>query len=177
MLEDTYQMAVKRNVLVSLGNKLLPFLNLNFPSLKAKNILTIFSNKILLLLFFIFCFGIARAQCPTFTVSPAANSCISTDVTYTTEAGQTNYVWNVPGVLGTDYIITSGGISSTDNTVTLQWITTGSKTVTVNYDNSSSCADASTTTTVNALPTPAFTASPGATTCASTDVTYTTEAG
>ena len=117
---------------------------------------------------------------PTFTVSPGANTCASTDVIYTTQAGQSNYVWNVPGVLNTDYTITAGGIGTGSNTVTLKWLTTGSKTVTVNYDNASGCTGASaasSTTTVNALPIPTFTVSPGANTCASTDIIYTTQAG
>ena len=90
----------------------------------------------------------------TFTAQPGATACTLNDVTYTTQAGQTNYVWTVPGVLGTDYTITSGGIGSGSNTVTLQWITTGVKTVTVNYSNAATCAatvaTSSTATTVSA---------------------------
>ncbi len=103
---------------------------------------------------------------PSFTVSPGANTCASTNVTYTTQGGQLNYVWSVPGVSGTDYSITSGGISGTDNTVTLQWLSTGSKTVTVNYDNASGCnglSAATNTTTVNLSPT--ATAGPNENTC------------
>ncbi|KRB54085.1 T9SS sorting signal type C domain-containing protein [Flavobacterium sp. Root186] len=87
---------------------------------------------------------------PTFTVQPAASVCVNTDVTYTTQAGESNYLWNVPGVLNTDYIITSGGISTASNSVTLQWLTIGNKTVTVGY-SSIGCASntsASNTTTV-----------------------------
>ncbi|MFC6264132.1 T9SS sorting signal type C domain-containing protein [Flavobacterium panici] len=87
---------------------------------------------------------------PTFTTQPAASVCVNTDVTYTTQTGQSNYVWNVPGVLNTDYIITSGDLSASSNTVTLQWLTVGSKTVTVGY-SSIGCASntsASNTTTV-----------------------------
>src|SRR5439155_21919653 len=76
----------------------------------------------------------------TFTASPGASVCASTDVTYTTQSGQSTYVWTVPGTLGTDYTISSGGISSTDNTVTLKWLTTGSKTVTVNYSDANGCS-------------------------------------
>src|SRR5439155_19048977 len=68
----------------------------------------------------------------TSTASPAASVCPGTDVTYTTQSGQSNYVWTVPGVLNTDYTITSGGISSTNNTVTLKWLTSGNKAITVN---------------------------------------------
>jgi gliding motility-associated-like protein len=117
---------------------------------------------------------------PTFTAQPGASACSATDVTYTTQAGQTNYVWIFTGVLGTDYSITSGG-TSTDNTVTLQWLTAGAKTVTINYTNAGGCtataATSSTATTVTLLPVPTFTAQPGASACSATDVTYTTQAG
>ncbi|MEN2415637.1 T9SS sorting signal type C domain-containing protein [Flavobacterium mesophilum] len=87
---------------------------------------------------------------PTFSAQPGASVCVNTDITYTTQAGQTNYVWTVPGIVGTDYTITSGGISSTNNTVTLQWLTSGSKTVSVKYSSSGCVAvtSASNTTTV-----------------------------
>jgi len=87
---------------------------------------------------------------PTFTVSPSAISCPNTDVTYTTQSGQGNYRWTVPGTLGTDYTITSGGVSTSSSTVTLKWLTAGSKTVTVTYSNA--CSNnpvASSTTTIN----------------------------
>lgn len=87
---------------------------------------------------------------PTFTVQPAASVCVNTDVTYTTQTGESNYLWNVPGVLNTDYIITSGGISTASNSVTLQWLTIGNKTVTVGYSSIGcvSNTSASNTTTV-----------------------------
>ena len=94
---------------------------------------------------------------PSFTVQPGANICALTDVTYTTQTGGdlSNYVWNVPGISGTDYTITSGGIGTGDNTVTIQWKTYGSKTVTVNYDNSYNCAGASpASNTTTVAPTP-----------------------
>ena len=124
-------------------------------------------------------FTVNAIPTPTFTASATANTCSGTNVTYTTQAGQSNYVWTVPGVAGTDYTITSGGIGSTSNTVTLKWITAGSKTVTVNY-TTGSCAGlsaASSATTVSVSPTPTFTASPGATICSGVNVTYTTQAG
>ena len=118
---------------------------------------------------------------PTFTAQPGANACSGIDVTYTTQSGQTNYIWVLPGVLNTDYSITSGGIGTTSNTVTLKWLTTGSKTVTINYNNTSGCsgssAVSSTATTVNALPAPTFTVQPGAAACIGIDVTYTTQSG
>ena len=87
---------------------------------------------------------------PTFTVSPATTSCPNVDVTYTTQSGQRDYVWSVPGTLGTDYSITSGGIGLSNTSVTLKWLTAGPKTVTVTYTNA--CSNnpvASSTTTVN----------------------------
>jgi len=80
---------------------------------------------------------------PSFTASPSSAACINTDVTYTTQSGQSNYIWSVPGTLDTDYSITSGSVGTSSNTVTLKWLTSGSKTVTVNYTNSNSCSSAS----------------------------------
>lgn len=75
---------------------------------------------------------------PTFT-SQTADIVINTDVSYTTESGQSNYVWTIPGTLNTDYFITSGGTSS-DNTLVLKWLTKGSKSVSINYTNTNNCA-------------------------------------
>lgn len=74
-----------------------------------------------------------------FSSAPTANSCLNTDIVYTTDAGKTNYIWTVPGVLATDYSITAGGVGSASNTVTLKWLTTGSKVVTVNYTDGNGC--------------------------------------
>jgi hypothetical protein len=116
----------------------------------------------------------------TFTATPAANICASTSATYTTQAGQFNYNWNVPGVAGVDYVITAGGIGTISNTVTLTWLTAGAKTVTVSYANASGCTPliaATNTTTVNARPVVTFTTAPGANSCANNDITYTTQGG
>ena len=75
---------------------------------------------------------------PSFSVQPGAATCSTTNVTYTTQPGQSDYIWGFSGVSGTDYIISSGG-GSTDNNVTLRWLTSGSKIVTVNYTNSNGC--------------------------------------
>ncbi|CAN5730107.1 hypothetical protein BH10BAC2_BH10BAC2_15910 [soil metagenome] len=121
------------------------------------------------------------APTPTFTVQPSGTICSNTDVTYTTQPGQSSYGWVVPGTLGTDYTITAGGIGSGSNTVTLTWLTPGNKTVTINYANASGCsaatATSSNTISVNTRPVPAFTSPPGANTCSGTDVTYTTGSG
>ncbi len=101
---------------------------------------------------------------PSFTTAPTGTPCQNTSVTYTTQAGQSSYVWTVPGTANTDYTITAGGISSTDNTVTLTWLTAGSKTVTVNYNNSFGCngtSAATSTITVNPNATIALTSGTG----------------
>ncbi|WP_433814239.1 T9SS sorting signal type C domain-containing protein [Flavobacterium johnsoniae] len=87
---------------------------------------------------------------PSFTISPAASVCVETNVTYTTQSGQTNYIWTVPGTQGIDYDIISGDLSLTSNTVTVHWHTIGSKTVTVGYSSNgcTSAINASSTTTV-----------------------------
>lgn len=92
---------------------------------------------------------------PSFTSVPVASSCAGYEVTYTTQASQTNYTWTVSGTLNTDYIITAGAVSTTSNTVTLRWLTTGNKTVSVNYTNAggfSGLSAASSNTTVTASP-------------------------
>jgi hypothetical protein len=122
-------------------------------------------------------FVVNELPVPTLTPTPSGEICVGTSITYTTEAGQSNYVWTIPGVLNTDYTITSGGIGATDHTVTLTWLTSGAKNVSINYSNSNNCAAASATvntTIVNALPVPVFTTAPPAQVCVGTTVTYTT---
>ena len=89
---------------------------------------------------------------PTFTAQAGTSACINTDVTYTTQSGQSNYLWTISGTLGTDYSITSGGTTSS-NSVVLKWLTMGTKTVSINYANSNSCyaasAVSSTATTIS----------------------------
>ena len=72
---------------------------------------------------------------------------------YTTQPGNTNYIWTVVG--GT---ITAGG-NSTSNTATITWTSTGTQSISVNYTNANGCTAASAAVynvTVNALPTPAI---------------------
>ncbi|MHA7131282.1 glycine-rich domain-containing protein [Algoriphagus namhaensis] len=117
---------------------------------------------------------------PTFTTQPTADVCVGTSVTYTTQSGQENYVWSIPGTAGTDYNITSGGIGPFDNSVTLTWLSTGTKNVSVNYSNSNNCSAAtavSNSIDVSTLPTPSFAAAPSSDICIGTPVTYTTQAG
>ena len=99
---------------------------------------------------------VSAAPVPSFTTAPGVNSCIGSDVAYTTEPGQSNYTWILPGTLNTDYSISSGGTGTTSNTLTVKWLTAGSKTVTVNYSDATGCygvSAASSTTNVNTLPT------------------------
>jgi hypothetical protein len=98
---------------------------------------------------------VSTSPTPSYTTAPGANTCEGVSVVYTTQTGQTNYTWSVPGTVGTDYTIASGGIGTSSSTVTLQWYTSGSKTVTVNY-TSGGCAGAtaaSSITTVQTAPT------------------------
>ena len=102
---------------------------------------------------------------PTFSAAPFASTCISDNTTYTTETGQFNYVWTLPGVLGTDYTIASGGVGATDNSVTIHWLTSGVKAVTVSYSNSDGCTSASTSNTTTIFEVPTFTVTNPAAVC------------
>jgi hypothetical protein len=90
----------------------------------------------------------------SFISQPGANACIGVNVTYTTQALMTNYIWSFSG-LPSDYVVISGG-TATSNSVTINYLTTGIRTVTINYTNSESCsavlATSSTSTTVNPPP-------------------------
>ncbi|MBN1463559.1 MAG: hypothetical protein JW922_07785, partial [Paludibacteraceae bacterium] len=68
------------------------------------------------------------------TITGETSLCIdeATNITYTTEAGMTNYEW----VVSAGGIITSG---STTNQIIVDWSTAGPKTVTVNYENLNGC--------------------------------------
>lgn len=90
------------------------------------------------------------APTPTFPAAPTGTVAVNTAQTYTTQSGQSNYVWTFSGTTGVDYTLTGG--TSTDNTSTVTWLTAGSKTVTVNYTSSgcTGAAAASSTVTVSA---------------------------
>jgi hypothetical protein len=104
-------------------------------------------------------------------------TCVNTNYTYTTQPAQSNYIWNIPGIAGTDYSITSGSTGPTSNSVTLQWLTAGIKTVTVNYTNASGCtgsSSASYTTTANLIVSPSVSIAASSTSiCTGTSVTFT----
>jgi len=86
---------------------------------------------------------------PSIIAAPGPATCSSVNVTYSTQAGQSNYIWGFSGSAGTDYILSSGGTAA-DNTVILSWLTAGSKTVTVNYTDPNGCTA---TTPVSSSPT------------------------
>ena len=62
-----------------------------------------------------------------------ATTCFGDEVTYTTEAGHSNYVWTVIGGE-----IVSGG-TPTDNTVTIEWSSVGAASISVAYNSSNGC--------------------------------------
>ena len=115
----------------------------------------------------------------TFTTQPGTNACINTNITYTTQAGMSNYIWRFSGIPGTDYTIISGD-TTTSNSVTLQYLTNISDTVTVNYTNTYGCTAVSPTlsTASNVLSPTAFDFSGGSITpvsnpaCVSTTLSY-----
>ena len=93
---------------------------------------------------------------PTFISSAGTTTCSGSNVTYTTQAGNDNYVWTflngaTTAVLGTEYNIISG--STTTETVTIQWLLasgTATFSATVTY-NSCSGTSATSSTTVYAF--------------------------
>lgn len=95
---------------------------------------------------------------PSFDVSPSGSTCLNSNCVYSTQAGMANYVWSIPGVLGSDYSIENGSLNTTSNAVTIKWLTIGNKIVTVNYKDGNNCsgltsASASTTITAGQTPT------------------------
>ena len=82
----------------------------------------------------------------SFISQPATgNYCVDSDITYTTQTGQSNYVWSIPGIPGSDYTVTSGGTSSS-NSLVIKWITPGNKSVSVNYTDPNGCGNPSAAT-------------------------------
>ncbi|MFN7312563.1 MAG: Ig-like domain-containing protein, partial [Bacteroidota bacterium] len=87
---------------------------------------------------------------PSFTSQPGANACGNTSITYSTQSGMTNYMWDIQGVQDVDYTIVSGGGVS-DNDLILKWLTSGNKTVTINYTSSGCTAANPTASTATAV--------------------------
>lgn len=96
--------------------------------------------------------------------------CPATISVYTTESGQSNYVWTVTG--GT---VLSGG-TSLDNNITIDWNLPGVKSIFVNYTDANGCSGAtSATVTGTSTITPVITGTPEV--CAGiTSVVYSTQA-
>jgi len=114
------------------------------------------------------------APVASFSAAPGLSSCQGSTVTYTTQSGQSNYVWSVPGSLGIDYSISSGGTGSTNSSLSLNWLTAGTKTISVNYSNSSGCTSSvSATNTITVPATPAILSSSGNTSCVGIPATIT----
>lgn len=76
---------------------------------------------------------------PTISIptQPSGPGCVDADYTYTTQPGFSNYVWTIPGVLGTDYTIVSG---ANTNSIVIKWLSPGDKSVSVNYRYSNGCS-------------------------------------
>ncbi len=87
---------------------------------------------------------------PVPVIAGSATVCQSTNVNYTTQAGQSGYIWSVSA---------GGQITGGQGTASLNilWTGTGAQTVSVNYANASGCFAASPATfavNVNAAPVP-----------------------
>jgi hypothetical protein len=76
--------------------------------------------------------------------------CFGGEVTYTTQAGKSNYIWTVASG-GT---ITAGGTAS-DNFMTIRWLTVGEHTISVTFTETNGCIPATPTTSlITVLPSP-----------------------
>ena len=118
---------------------------------------------------------VTLATPPTPPITGPVSVCENTSGNvYATQAGMSNYLWNVsPG--GT---ITAGG-TTTSNTATILWNTSGSRWVSVNYTNSNGCTASTATVypvTVNPLPVPSIMGN-SSVCVGTTGVVYTTEPG
>ena len=98
--------------------------------------------------------------------------CAGSQATYTTQAGNTNYLWTYPGAT-----LISGGTTN-DNTITLSWPLANTYTISVNYTSPVGCTSNPPTSKsifVNPIPIPSFTGL--AITCLGSTQTYTTDPG
>ncbi|MGN6531536.1 MAG: beta strand repeat-containing protein [Ginsengibacter sp.] len=107
---------------------------------------------------------------PEPTLSGPNPICPGTTDTYTTEAGQSNYVWTFTG--GT---LVSGG-TSTDNSITIKWDQPGTRTIHVNYSNSFGCTAATSVTVTSNTGTVPSLSGPGSV-CLNSNGSYTTQSG
>jgi len=108
---------------------------------------------------------------PVPTITGASTACTGNTLSYSTEPGMVNYVWNVLSG-GT---ITSGGST---NVISVNWTSAGTHTITVSYINSSGCPTLIPTAkgiTVNQSPSPTITGQD--TTCLNGILAFSTEPG
>lgn len=92
--------------------------------------------------------NVVVAPTPIFLTS-VTNACVgSAGNLYSTDSGNSSYVW----IVSAGGSITSGG-SSTDNSVTVTWNSSGNQTVSVNYSNGSCSAASATLLNVSVSPT------------------------
>jgi hypothetical protein len=112
---------------------------------------------------------------PVPTITGPASTCInSTTNEYTTQAGMTNYIWNIPAG-GT---ITGGGTTSSSYVI-ITWTSLGAKSIGVNYTTPAGCTGTTAAVyniTVNTRPSPTLTG-PAIACAGSLNNVYTTEAG
>ncbi|MDL2254944.1 hypothetical protein LJB78_01515, partial [Bacteroidales bacterium OttesenSCG-928-J16] len=115
---------------------------------------------------------------PEPTITDIFSACIREEKTYSTEAGMSNYVWEITGTESIDYTKTGGGTD--DNFVKITWLTSGSQVIFVNYTDENGCTaldPALTMTDIFDFNEPTLTANPSGTLCTDIPVTYTTQAG
>ncbi len=70
---------------------------------------------------------------PTISSNSNGEICLNTEISYTTEPGNENYIWNVTGG-----IVNDGGTSQ-DNFISILWDSLENTTVSVSYDSINSC--------------------------------------
>lgn len=88
--------------------------------------------------------------------TPGEEFCPGEAVTYSCQAGKTNYVWDTTGS-GATWV--AGG-TLTDNFITLSWTTPGAKTITVNYTDAGCTADPPVAKTITIKPAPSVNGPP-----------------
>lgn len=108
---------------------------------------------------------------PSPTVDGPNPFCTGTISVYTTEAGQSNYVWTVTG--GS---IISGGTNA-DNTITIDWNLPGSKSIFVNYTDMNGCTGATSATVVGTTTTTPIITGNTQVCVGTTNVVYSTQNG
>jgi hypothetical protein len=97
-------------------------------------------------------FNVTNAPIPTFLESPSATTALNTTVVYTTQSGQSNYVWVIPGKKNVDYMLISPlKITASTYSISLQWKRGGAKRVQVNY-TSIGCSGALPASSLTSVP-------------------------